>query len=343
MEVQGSYNAVYCQSGANRFECSFPRGSGTRDLNMDYHLEALNKCLSNRSCWGVTYTSRRVCALVGSTVDIHSSYSHPTGYTVEKTYWHYLHHGKFSDLREDPKFAGRVEYMDNTLRIKNVKKRDAGEYRFRIITNKNSYSGSPGVILTVTGTKVKSSPDPVIDGEKVILSCSTRCTLDSNIMFFWYKNGHPVTDGVKLYNKLYLDSVNKKELKQYSCTLRDVQSKVPKKSMATRIIILLLSVFLIIAVIGVLYCRRRRKYISSQKCDNTNPAIQPKSQPDSSTLDNSTPLYTVSDFTHQTQSDEQIIHYSSIHFKQPYKTTSCTPTVIYESIEDVHYSTLKLK
>nr|XP_055073107.1 uncharacterized protein LOC129453074 [Misgurnus anguillicaudatus] len=231
--------------------------------------------------------------------------------------------------------------MGNTLRIKNVKKRDSGEYRFRIITNTNSYSGSPGVILTVTDTKVKSSPDPVIDGEKVILSCSTKCTLDNKHTYIWYKNGQQATDGLTLLNKLYLDSINSEELQEYSCTVRD---PVPEKSMATRIIILLLSVFLIIAVIGVLYYRRRRKYISSQKCDNANPAVQPKSQPDSSTLDNSTPLYTDSDFTHKTHSDEQIIHYSSIHFKQSHKTTSCTPTVIYEStIEDVHYSTLKLK
>nr|XP_055073092.1 uncharacterized protein LOC129453057 [Misgurnus anguillicaudatus] len=103
------------------------------------------------SCWGVTYTSRRVCALVGSTVDINSSYTHPTGYTVEKTYWYYYLHGKFSDLREVHQFAGRVEFVGNTLRIKDVKKSDSGEYRFRIITNTNSYSGSPGVILTVTG------------------------------------------------------------------------------------------------------------------------------------------------------------------------------------------------
>nr|XP_055073963.1 sialoadhesin-like [Misgurnus anguillicaudatus] len=177
-------------------------------------------CLSNSSCWGVTYTSRRVCALVGSTVDIHSSYSHPTGDTVEKTYWHYLYTGKFRDLREDHQFAGRVEYINNTLRIKDVNMSDAGEYRFRIITNTNSYSGSPGVILTVTGTKVRSSPDPVIDGEKVILSCSTKCTLDNKHTYIWYKNGQQVTDGLTLLNKLYLDSINSEELQEYSCTVR---------------------------------------------------------------------------------------------------------------------------
>ncbi|XP_073721711.1 uncharacterized protein [Misgurnus anguillicaudatus] len=109
-------------------------------------------CLSNSSCWGVTYTSRSVCALVGSTVDIHSSYSHPTGYTVNKTYWYYGYRGEFRDLREDPRFSGRVEYLGNTLRIKNASMSDAGRYHFNIITNiSDEVSSSSGVLLTVTG------------------------------------------------------------------------------------------------------------------------------------------------------------------------------------------------
>ncbi|XP_073717652.1 sialoadhesin-like [Misgurnus anguillicaudatus] len=177
--------------------------------------------LSNSSCWGVTYTSTEVCALVGSTVDIHSSYSHPTGYTVEKTYWHleYSH----LDLREDHQFAGRVELVGNTLRIKDVNTRDAGRYQFRFITNTSKeVSGYSGVALIVTGTQVISSPNPVIDGEKVILSCSTECTLDNKHTYIWYKNGQQVTDGLTLLNKLYLDSINSEELQEYSCTVREI-------------------------------------------------------------------------------------------------------------------------
>uniref|UniRef100_A0A672N553 Immunoglobulin domain-containing protein n=1 Tax=Sinocyclocheilus grahami TaxID=75366 RepID=A0A672N553_SINGR len=95
----------------------------------------------------------RVCALVGSTVDISCTYSHPSGYTVYKTFWHYVRPGDFKDLREEHQFAGRVEYVGNKLRIKELKISDSGEYRFRFITNTTNgkYSGSPGVILTVTG------------------------------------------------------------------------------------------------------------------------------------------------------------------------------------------------
>ncbi|XP_073718417.1 sialoadhesin-like [Misgurnus anguillicaudatus] len=185
--------------------------------------------LSNSSCWGVTYTSTRVCALVGSTVNIHSSYSHPTGYTVEKTSWDYRYEREFRDLREVSQFAGRVEFVGNTLRIKDVNMSDTGSYQFRFITNTSDVvSGYPGVLLTVreiSDTRVRSSPDPVIDGEKVILSCSTGCTLDNKHTYIWYKNGQQVTDGLTLLNKLYLDSINSEELQEYSCTVRDTMDK----------------------------------------------------------------------------------------------------------------------
>ncbi|XP_073717653.1 uncharacterized protein [Misgurnus anguillicaudatus] len=184
--------------------------------------------LSNSSCWGVTYTSTEVCALVGSTVDIHSSYSHPTGYTVNKTYWDYHNflRGDFRDLREVDKFAGRVEFVGNTLKIKDVNTSDTGLYQFRFITNtSDEVSCSSGVYLIVTDTRVISSPDPVIDGEKVILSCLTKCTLDNKHTYIWYKNGQQVTDGLTLLNKLYLDSINSEELQEYSCTVRDPMDK----------------------------------------------------------------------------------------------------------------------
>nr|XP_055073093.1 uncharacterized protein LOC129453061 [Misgurnus anguillicaudatus] len=109
----------------------------------------LGSTLSVCSCWGVTYTSMSVCALVGSTVDIHSSYKHPTGYTVEETYWEFQN--RHLALHEDHQFSGRVEYLGNTLRIKNASMSDTGRYQFRINTNtSDEVIGSPGVYLIVT-------------------------------------------------------------------------------------------------------------------------------------------------------------------------------------------------
>ncbi|XP_016103927.1 uncharacterized protein [Sinocyclocheilus grahami] len=180
-------------------------------------------CISKSGCWDVTYTSRRVCALVGSTVDISCTYSHPSGYTVYKTFWHYARPADFKDLREEYQFAGRVEYVGNKLRIKELKISDSGEYRFRFFTNTTNgqYSASPGVILTVTDAQVKSSPSVVSEGQEVILICSTKCSLNDKHTYIWYKNGRQVTDGFTKDNKLYLDSVSNEELHQYSCAVGD--------------------------------------------------------------------------------------------------------------------------
>nr|XP_021329179.1 uncharacterized protein LOC793843 isoform X1 [Danio rerio] len=101
-------------------------GSYSCFLTADLKNSSSPVCVSKSGCWDVSYNSRRVCALTGD----------------------------FRDLREEHQFAGRVEFVENKLRIKELKISDSGEYQFRIITDKTggTYSGSPGVILTVTGT-----------------------------------------------------------------------------------------------------------------------------------------------------------------------------------------------
>ncbi|ROL40725.1 Vitellogenin [Anabarilius grahami] len=197
------------------------RDAGSYSCTLDQTHLSSSLCISKDRCWDVTYTSRRVCALMGSTVDISCTCSHPSGYTVKKTFWHYGTPGDFKDLREKHQFAGRVEYVGNTLRIKELKMNDSGEYRFRIITDTTGgqYSGSPGVILTVTETMVTSSPNIISEGQEVILSCSTKCTLNNKHTYIWYKNGRQVTDGFTKDNKLYLDSISDEELQEYSCAV----------------------------------------------------------------------------------------------------------------------------
>ncbi|XP_065115647.1 uncharacterized protein [Paramisgurnus dabryanus] len=242
------------------------------------YTQSSSVCLSNSGCWGVTYTSRRVCALVGSTVDIHSSYSHPTGYTVEKTYWHLPNNPSTDkDLREERKFSGRVEYVGNTLRIKDVITSDTGEYAFRFITNTNGFSGYPGVTLTVTGTQVISSPNPVIDGEKVILSCSTKCTLDSKHTYIWYKNGQQVTDGLRLLNKLYLDSINSEEIQEYSCTVRETMDSIQTISVfghLTVCLLVFLPQFLILGSLWMWFFISMNKLKSKNRTDDKHEETQ---------------------------------------------------------------------
>ncbi|XP_059400153.1 sialoadhesin-like [Carassius carassius] len=207
---------------SRRIEVSPEAGASySCSLSADFIIFSSPVCISKSDCWGVTYSSRRVCALVSSTVDISSTYTHPSGHTVNKTFWHYVQSGESKDLREEHQFAGRVEYVENKLRIKELKISDSGEYQFRFTTDSEKYSGSPGVILTVTDTQVKSSPSVVSEGQEVILICSTKCTLDDKHTYIWYKNGRQITDGFTKDNKLYLDSVSDEELHQYSCAVGD--------------------------------------------------------------------------------------------------------------------------
>nr|XP_055073087.1 uncharacterized protein LOC129453052 [Misgurnus anguillicaudatus] len=77
----------------------------------------------------------------------------PSSSVLDKTYWDNRRYGAFRDLLEDRQFSGRVvEFVGNTLRIKDVNTSDSGDYQFRFITNTSDVvSGYPGVYLTVTG------------------------------------------------------------------------------------------------------------------------------------------------------------------------------------------------
>ncbi|CAM4655327.1 unnamed protein product [Leuciscus chuanchicus] len=250
---------------ANRYSCSI-------DINRKHPSSSV--CISKSGCWDVSYSSRRVCALMGSTVDISSTYSHPSGYTVSKTFWYYVQPGDFKDLREEHQFAGRVEYEGNTLRIKELKMNDSGEYKFRIITDRTEgkLSGSPGVILTVTDTQVISSPNIISEGQEVILSCSTKCTLNNKHTYIWYKNGRQGTDGFTKANKLYLDSVSNEELQEYSCAGED-----PVDSHYTVILLVFLPQFLFIAALWMWTSSSVcfTEHLNVQKVKNMNSRLLP--------------------------------------------------------------------
>ena len=112
----------------------------------------------------MTYTSTEICALKGSTVDIHCRYRYPSSAnndgdtTVERAFWFTeLQDKEPVDLRTDPKYAGRVQYHcdqnDCTLTITDLRESDSAEYKFRFMMNQEGgrYTGKHGVSLSVTG------------------------------------------------------------------------------------------------------------------------------------------------------------------------------------------------
>ncbi|XP_045569344.1 uncharacterized protein isoform X2 [Salmo salar] len=168
--------------------------------------------------WSVTYTPQSICALKGSTVHLTCSYTYPSG-TVTSIFWFTkMETGvKPEDLCQDPEYAGRLEYhgdkeKDCTLRIKDLRERDSSTYLFRLLTDQEggTYTGSPGVKLSVTDLQVK-----VTGGHQdKTLTCITTCTLTDNPTFIWYKNGQRLDEPTSQQysvNSYYSDS--------YSCAV----------------------------------------------------------------------------------------------------------------------------
>lgn len=117
------------------------------------------------SRWDVTYPSERICAIKGLTVKIHCNYNHPNkehGTTIDVTerFWFTKIDQGPVDVKSQDEYAGRVEYSCEqrrcTLTIKDLKESDAAVYKFMFITNRRggSYTGEPGVRLSVTGWHV---------------------------------------------------------------------------------------------------------------------------------------------------------------------------------------------
>ncbi|XP_060715708.1 B-cell receptor CD22-like isoform X2 [Tachysurus vachellii] len=157
-------------------------------------------CVLGKQCWGVTYTAERVCALKNTSVDLSCSYKYPAGHRVIKSVWFIKEQVNVEpeDVREDEEYQGRVQYTqssqnDCSLRITNLRERDAQTYRIRFYTDDDTgkYTGEPGVSLSVTGLKVTVSDS---GSGQIDLSCITTCTLSNKPTYIWYKNGQRVSE-----------------------------------------------------------------------------------------------------------------------------------------------------
>uniref|UniRef100_A0A3P8X565 Ig-like domain-containing protein n=1 Tax=Cynoglossus semilaevis TaxID=244447 RepID=A0A3P8X565_CYNSE len=177
--------------------------------------------------YSVTYTSTEVCVLRGSTVDITSSYSYPGSVnrrvtTVQESFWFIKEsNGVYVDLRSDPDYSGRVEYLNedrkSTLRIRDLRESDSAEYKFRFVTNQDGgkFTGDPGVTLSVR------DPQLQIDVRRSVgqfstwtqLTCHSSCQLSDHFSYVWYKNGQRA--GGKNY--LHFDNISPTD--SFDCTI----------------------------------------------------------------------------------------------------------------------------
>ncbi|KAM9490036.1 sialic acid-binding Ig-like lectin 6 isoform 3-T4 [Salvelinus alpinus] len=149
--------------------------------------------------WSVTYTTQRICALKGSSVEMSCSYTYPSWHKVTTTFWFTKMYAveNYVSLRVDSDYKGRVTYRSDktnghTLRITDLRERDSAEYQFRFITDEpgGRYSGYPGVTLSVTDLQVKVTTTWL----STTLTCSTTCTLTGNPTYIWYRNSKIVQE-----------------------------------------------------------------------------------------------------------------------------------------------------
>ncbi|XP_034062137.1 sialic acid-binding Ig-like lectin 6 [Gymnodraco acuticeps] len=178
--------------------------------------------------WGVTYSSTQICAVKGSTVEINCSYRYPSTInhqvnTVQKTFWFtQKKDGEPVDLTTASEYAGRVEYLCGnnrcTLRIKNLTESDSAEYRFRLKTNKDAYTASPGVTLSVTDPDLLVKVMETMIHQSISrakLQCHSRCLLPHDPSYIWYKNGQNIRGETSSSFSVYFDSAD-----SFSCALK---------------------------------------------------------------------------------------------------------------------------
>ncbi|XP_058237302.1 uncharacterized protein LOC131347336 isoform X1 [Hemibagrus wyckioides] len=182
-------------------------------------IRAPSLCVG-RNCLNVTYPDKRVCVLEGSSVEIAGNYMLSSGQSVKEIFWHSSK--DFKDLKHE--FTNRVEYVKQdrncALKMNQLRKKDSGEYRLRVVYTSNRLSGRPGVVLNVTDLQVRLSHYAGSSEERttVTLSCITSCTLSNSPTYLWYKNGQPVTDKLTKHNKLYL--ISSEDAGNYSCAVK---------------------------------------------------------------------------------------------------------------------------
>ncbi|KAL2086837.1 hypothetical protein ACEWY4_017896 [Coilia grayii] len=186
-------------------------------------------CVPEKLCWAVKCVSTSVCTLAGTSQDISCTYRYPSDHSIHTTSWEKTREPQV-DLQLAEEFHGLSQYQEKTgkvtLKVSNLKESDSGRYVLKMETTQGKvYSGSPGLTVFVTFLQVKMTPDTLIKGEIVTLTCNTTCSLSNNHTFIWYKNGQPLTTKhTTRDHKLQLNPVSSEDSGNYSCAVRGHES-----------------------------------------------------------------------------------------------------------------------
>ncbi|XP_072569956.1 neural cell adhesion molecule 1-B-like isoform X2 [Paramormyrops kingsleyae] len=250
--------------------------------------------------WTVRYTERNLCALRGSTVLIQCEYEYPEPHKVDSRMWShndvgctgkpYVCHSNNTNISAE--YTGRAEFMGNNtrncaLQIKNIRETDAGEYRFRFITNRCEKCGGPGVTLQVEELKVVMTSSRVNgtirEGDTVNLTCDTDSCSLSQSEFTWFKDNQQLPE---TQSTLHFSPISYHHTGKYSCALngRTVAASnevniIVESHFNTIIIITVVGVLLIVligAVVIIIFMKR----INSLNVDKTKEGTKKREDKD---------------------------------------------------------------
>ncbi|XP_072570767.1 sialoadhesin-like [Paramormyrops kingsleyae] len=225
--------------------------------------EAVNLSVED-GAWTVRYSERNLCAVRGSTVLIQCEYEYPEPHKVDSRMWShndvdctgksYVCHSNNTNISAE--YTGRAEFLGNnvrncTLQIKNIREMDAGEYRFRFITNGCEKCGGPGVTLQVDELKVVMTSSRVNgtirEGDSVNLTCGTdSCPLNQS-EFTWFKDNQTLPE---TQSTLHFSPISYHHTGKYSCALNG--RKVAVSNEVNIIVESHFNIIIIITVVGIL-------------------------------------------------------------------------------------------
>nr|XP_029132254.1 irregular chiasm C-roughest protein-like isoform X1 [Labrus bergylta] len=171
--------------------------------------------------WRVTHSSAQICAVKGSTVEIPCTYTYPSTIrqqttVVQSRFWFTKDRYEPVDVRTDPDYSGRVEYLFHenvcTLRIKNLRERDSAVYKFMFTTNQSggSLTGDEGVTLSITDLQVQVERKR----NQAELKCYSSCNVADNPSYVWYRNEK------KMIAETSSIRVSVHENNKYSCSVK---------------------------------------------------------------------------------------------------------------------------
>ncbi|KAG7220292.1 hypothetical protein INR49_018284 [Caranx melampygus] len=322
--------------------------------------------VSGESCNSVTYPHRRICAFKGSSVDISCSYS--SYHSIQSKFWFRPDSSLYwqnpldpVDLREDPQYSGRVEFLEpetrrSTLRITDLTESDSAEYRFKFRTGQFDWgSDLPGTTLTVTAVQLQVSR--VIGAHQshaeAKLKCVSSCSPTGLFIFVWFKNGEKVQEET---SSSYTSNFGLGD--DISCALRGYEDHrsasvcSAKSAAAGSITVLLLLAIIVLSV--VLFIRRRRSFKPPCELDRHRTSSHSPSSP-THTFEKTyeSPDYENSSGAVQIKPADDIL-YASVRFtKNPealYSNIRTTQPITEEKNKDeededesVEYSTVNVK